>query len=81
MGCLSDEVSPDQLLAEEIVITQEVREAACYLKERGVLLFGLSDKPDEASVPRPDQIAQGAQPIHRAETHSVGNSIADLLPR
>ena len=81
MGYLSDEASWEQLLAEEIVITQEVREAAYYLRERGVLLFGLSDKPDEASVPRPEQVAQGAQPIHRAETHAVGYSIADQLPR
>jgi hypothetical protein len=80
MGCMSDEASPEQLLAGEIVITQEVREAAHYLRERGVLLFGLSDKPDEASVPQPDQIAQGAQSIHRAETHAVGNSIGDQLP-
>jgi len=81
MGYLSDEASSEQLLAEEIVITQEVREGAHYLWERGVLLFGLSDKPDEASIPRPEQVAQGAQPIHHAETHAVGYSIADQLPR
>lgn len=80
MGYLSDEVPLEHLLAEEIVITQEVRQAAHYLRERGVLLFGLSDKPDEASIPQPDQIAQGAQSIHRAETHAVGYSIADELP-
>ena len=80
MGYLSDGASPEQLLAEEIVITQEVREAAHYLRERGVLLFGLSDKPDEASIPRPEQAAQGAQPIHRAETHAVGSSMSDHRP-
>lgn len=77
MGHLSDEESPDELLAQEIVITQEVREVAHYLRARGVLLFGLSDKPDEASIPRPEQAAEGAQPIHRTETHAVGESIAD----
>jgi len=77
MGHLSDEASPEQLLAQEIVITQEVREAAHYLQAQGVLLFGLSDKPDEASIPQPEQAVEGAQPIHRAETHAVGESIAD----
>jgi hypothetical protein len=80
MGCLSDEASPEQFLAQEIVITQEVREAAHYLRSRGVLLFGLSDKPDEASIPQPEQAAEGAQPIHRAETHAVGDTIVDRLP-
>jgi len=80
MGYLCDDAPPERLLAEEIVITQEVREAAHYLREQGVLLFGLSDKPDEASIPQPDQIAQGAQSIHRAETHAVGDSIVDELP-
>jgi len=81
MGYLSDKASPEQLLAEEIVITQEVREISHYLREQGVLLFGLSDKPDEASIPQPEQAAQGSQPIHRAEAHAVGESIADQLPR
>jgi len=80
MGQLSDDTPPGQLLAEEIVITQEVREAAHYLRERGGLLFGLSDKPDEASIPLPEQAAQGVQPIHRTETHAVGDTIADALP-
>ncbi|MEA3345115.1 MAG: hypothetical protein U9Q78_02540 [Chloroflexota bacterium] len=79
MGYLSDEASSEEFLAEEIVITQEVREAAHYLLERGALLFGLSDKPDEASVPRPEQAARGMQAIHRVETHAVGESIADQL--
>jgi len=80
MGYLSDDALPEQLLAEEIVITQEVREATHYLRERGVLCFGLSDKPDEASIPRPEQAEKGAQPIHRVETHAVGESIAAQLP-
>ena len=61
-----------ELLANEIVITQEVREVALAWRERGALLFGLSDKPDEASIPQPAQAAQGRQAIHRVETHAVG---------
>jgi hypothetical protein len=36
------------------------------------LLFGLSDKPDEASVPSEALASQGFRAIHRAETHAVG---------
>ncbi len=73
MGWLDDGVPVAELLEQEIVITQEVREMALAWRERGVLLFGLSDKPDEASVPMDDLAAQGYRPIHRVETHAVGN--------
>lgn len=72
MGCLDDGAPVSELLANEIVITQEVREVALSWRRQGALLFGLSDKPDEASLPRQEQVAQGKQPIHRAETHAVG---------
>jgi len=72
MGWLEDEASVENLLEKEIVITQEVREVALDWRERGVLLFGLSDKPDEASIPTDDLAAQGYRPIHRVETHAVG---------
>ena len=60
------------MLAEEILITQEVQELALVWKSRGSLIFSLSDKPDEASVPTPELAASGYQPIHRKETHIVG---------
>jgi hypothetical protein len=72
MGCLVDDAPLPDLLAEEILITQEVREVALAWRERGALLFGLSDKPDEASIPQPAQAAEGKQAIHRVETHAVG---------
>jgi hypothetical protein len=72
MGCLDDEASVEALLADEIVITQEVREAALRWKEQGALLFGLSDKPDEASIPKAEAREEGFQSIHRVETHAVG---------
>ena len=34
--------------------------------------FGLSDKPDEASVPSPALAGRGYVPIHQAQTHVVG---------
>jgi hypothetical protein len=72
MGWLDDGTPAAELLDKEIVITQEVRQVALAWRARGALLFGLSDKPDEASVPTDDLAAQGFQPIHRAETHAVG---------
>jgi hypothetical protein len=72
MGCLGDDASAEQLLASEIIITQEVREAALRWRRQGALLFGLSDKPDEASVPTRALAAQGYRSIHRVETHAVG---------
>jgi len=74
MGCLPDSASVEELFAEEIVITQEVRAVALEWRDRGALLFGLSDKPDEASLPTAEQAAQGLPPIHRAETHAVGEA-------
>jgi hypothetical protein len=73
MGNLSDNTPVEMLLANEIVITQEVRTLALDWKQRGALLFGLSDKPDEASFPTTDQAAGGHRPIHRTETHAIGD--------
>ncbi len=73
MGQLDDETPLATLLKREIVITQEVREMALCWRSQGVLLFGLSDKPDEASIPTDDLVAQGYQAVHRVETHAVGS--------
>lgn len=72
MGFLPDGTPLDVLLRNEIVITHEVRALALDWKMQGALLFGLSDKPDEASVPTPELANQGFQPIHRTVTHIVG---------
>ncbi len=64
--------SVGEVLGQRIVITQEVREAAAALRARGALLFGVSDKPDEASLPNPAQVAQGYKPLHRLQTLAVG---------
>jgi hypothetical protein len=72
MGCLGEETPVEELLRREIVITQEVREAALTWREQGVLLFGLSDKPDEASIPSDELANEGYKAIHRTETYAVG---------
>ena len=72
MGHKPDDAPIAELLAEEILITQEVRAQALAWRSRGALLFGLSDKPDEASVPSPELAAQGYRAIHQTATHAVG---------
>ena len=72
MGHLDAETSMDERLLQEIVITQEVRKLASDWLFEGALLFGLSDKPDEASIPSAELAAQGYLPIHKIETSVVG---------
>ncbi len=74
-GNVADEVPPAERLDREIVITAEVREIARRWKDRGALLFGLSDKPDEASIPTDALRSQGYAAIHAADTHVVGMEI------
>jgi hypothetical protein len=71
-GCGDDSAPLEKLLGEEIVITQEVLAIAQAWRERGTLLFGLSDKPDEAALPTPELAAQGFPSLHRARTHAIG---------
>ena len=79
MDSLPADTDPGKLLAEEIVITREVVDLACFLRERGVLLFGLSDKPDEASIPRAELAGEGYAPIHRTRMKVVGEAIYEEL--
>jgi hypothetical protein len=62
------------LLGRGIVITEEVRAAALRLRAQGALVFGLSDKPDEAAAPPAAAAASGEQPLHRLVTWSVGEA-------
>lgn len=64
MDVLPDEASAEQVLQQEIVITAEVADVCRLLTARGALVFGLSDKPDEASVPNERAAAQGYRAIH-----------------
>jgi len=73
MGYMDEDAPVAELLAHELVITQEVQEMALRWRAQGAILFGLSDKPDEASIPPEELAAQGYRPIHRTETHAVGD--------
>lgn len=72
IGYMPDDTPAGDLLKDEIVMTAEVRHVAQVWKLLGALVFGLSDKPDEASVPTPELAAQGWKPLHRMQTHVVG---------
>jgi hypothetical protein len=65
MNVLPADVSVADVLAQEIVITGEVAALATAMAAQGVLVFGISDKPDEASMPTAEQAERGLQPIHR----------------
>ena len=80
MGCLPDDLGEERILAEEIVITREVADVCRFLREKGVLLFGLTDKPDESSIPRLELAQKGYLSLHRVPMKVVGNSIyGDLV--
>ena len=71
-GQLEDSALVEALLAQEILVTQEVREIALNWQNQGALILGLSDKPDEAATPTAELALQGYLPIHQAITHSAG---------
>jgi hypothetical protein len=70
----STDTPVDELLRRQIVLTQEVREAAATLRARGALLFGISDKPDEASLPNAQQAQAGMLPLHHLPTIAVSEA-------
>ena len=72
MGHLGPTATLETVLTQEIVITQEVRKAALAWRQSGALIFGLSDKPDEASIPTAAAAADGNLPLHRVRMKVVG---------
>ncbi|MBN1317233.1 MAG: hypothetical protein JXA42_17245 [Anaerolineales bacterium] len=74
MGFLDDNAPVEEMLEKEIVITREIQQVVMEWKAQGALLFGLSDKPDEASIPTADLAESGYLPIHRVMSHIVGSS-------
>lgn len=78
MGNLPDESSVQEILANEITITEEVYQLALWLKARNCQILCLSDKPDEASQPDPRRTPE-YPPLHRAQTHRVGVDVREAL--
>jgi hypothetical protein len=73
MGFLPEKTPIEKLLKQEIVLTREVYDLANDWKARGALVFGLSDKPDEASLPTHEEVREGCLPLHRKRTHLCGS--------
>ncbi len=65
MDVLPDDAPVAEVLAREIVITAEVASLAGHWAREGALVMGLSDKPDESSVPTPEDAARGLRWLHR----------------
>ena len=72
MGHLPEDASRDSILDEEIAITEEVWTVLKAWKAKGCLVFGLSDKPDEACYPPGAPSDSQALPLHALRTHIVG---------
>ncbi len=77
MGKLAKSAEIDELLEDEITLTQEICELSEWLSARGCLLICLSDKPYEASCPT--RQTRDALPVHKIETTRVGTSIREKL--
>jgi hypothetical protein len=70
---LDDPETPiETLLDERITLTAEVRHWALEWRSRGGVIFGLSDKPDEASLPTPEMVERGDVPLHHTPALIVG---------
>ena len=78
MGNVPDDASIEALLRDEITLCEEVWQVSEWLKQRGCFLICMSDKPDEASIPTPREAAE-RKPIHRVETHRVGEDLRARL--
>ena len=73
MGCLDGAAAVEDLLREELVLTQEVRQMALEWRRRGAL-WSLGCRISRMRPPCPlaELAAQGWQPLHRTLTHAVG---------
>lgn len=78
MGNMPDSASIQELLENEITITEEIYQLAQWLKARNCQILCLSDKPDEASRPHP-RVSPDLAPLHRAQTHRVGVDLRGAL--
>ena len=70
----------DRVISQRIVITQEVRATALQLQKQGALVFGVSDKPDEASLPNAEQAKAGMKALHHLPTLAIGSCAQEPRP-
>lgn len=79
MGHLADDASFNELLKNEIVITEEVFSVLQQWQKLGAFIISLSDKPDEAAIPTRQMEIEGVLPLHLQKTHCVGNLQQNLV--
>jgi hypothetical protein len=60
-----------RLLQTRLTLTAEVWNTVKNWRDRGATLFGLSDKPDEASFPSPELETEGYLPLHKTRAMVV----------
>lgn len=68
----ADVAGAAERLDSEIVLTEEVWSAARSWQSRGCVVFGLSDKPDEACFPPDSSPPDVALPLHRIPMPIIG---------
>jgi hypothetical protein len=75
MDVLPEGALPKDVLHSEIVLTAEVVDIANWMSQQGALVFGLSDKPDEAAMPDLERVAEGYRPLHHTPMKVYGNRL------
>lgn len=75
MNVLAQDADEADVLAQEIVITAEVFSFVRVASERGAVVIGISDKPDEASLPSAEQEKAGYKPLHRTPMKIFGTPV------
>jgi hypothetical protein len=75
MDVLPDDASVEDVLTSEIVMTAEVASVTAHMVAQGAMVFGLSDKPDEAAMPEPERVAQGYRPLHHTPMKVYGRHL------
>lgn len=78
MGNSTNSSDVEDLLEDEIVITNEVIQISRWFQDRGCLLLCMSDKPSESACPDP-QVMRDMLPLHRIKTNLVGTDVGPIL--
>jgi hypothetical protein len=65
MDRFPDQTPPSLIIREEITLTGEVLDAIRAFQSKGALVFCISDKPEEASLPTVELAERGYLPLHR----------------
>ncbi len=73
VSSLPDSTEPEEMVRREITMTGEIWQTIRGWREKGVVVLGLSDKPDEACLPSEMDASAGDLPLHRMALHVVSD--------